>query len=443
MGVFGGYEADRVLHDTYSFCPLGPLLSWLKSTQLWIAEPYMARSTSVMVNPSADAAAILRRVGFATLFFAIPMSALFMRRAVVILAPLAAVLLVIAAFLDGSVKNPGHKLGAVVASPAGLAGAILLFWTALSLIWTPFVSEASERLLNLLAMALMGIAGYLSLPDRMRSANLYILPVGVGLTALVGMTTALRGTYGFDQEGQSFERGMIVLVLLLWPALTWLHSRGRNLEAMVLAIIVALGALFADDALALEGLAAGALIFALTAISPVLGSRLTAAALAGLLLFAPAIPFLLKPLAEIALGAKAPFVASLDTWRTIVLDDPVRLITGHGLETSLRGRAFGLVPPAAPQSLLFEVWYELGLVGAAAGAVLLYRSALGAGGHRPVLGPGIMAAFATAYALGCLGIGTVQIWWFTALVVVVLVFVAVERGQFRTRRPKAVFRPLR
>jgi hypothetical protein len=165
--------------------------------------------------------------------------------------------------------------------------------------------------------------------------------------------------------------------------------------------------------------------------------------MAGLLLFAPVLPFFLKPLAESAFGATAPLVVSLDTWRMVILEDPARLITGHGLETALRGRFYGLVPPSAPYSFLFEVWYELGLVGAIAGAVLLFRSALGAGGHRPILGPGIMAAFATAYALGCLGIGTAQVWWFTALVVLVLVFVTIERGQFRTKRPKAVFRPLR
>ncbi|MCB5175027.1 MULTISPECIES: peptide ABC transporter permease [Microvirga] len=403
----------------------------------------MARSVSPLADPSADAAAILRRLGFATLFFAIPMSALFARRAVVILAPLAVILLVLAAALDGSAKHLGQKLGAVVTSRGGVAGAVLLLWTVLALIWTPFLSEASERLLNIVAMALMALAGYLALPDRMRSANLYILPVGVGLAALTGMTMALRGSGGFNQDGQSFERGMILLVLLLWPAVTWLHSRGRNLEAMVLAIIVALGALFADDTLALQGLAVGALIFAVTAFSPRFGTRLTALAMAGLLLFAPALPFLLKPLAESLLGAKAPLVASLETWRLVVLDDPLRLITGHGLETSLRGRLHGLVPPAAPHGILFEVWYELGLVGAVAGAVLLYRSVLGAGGHRPILGPGIVAAFATAFALGCSGIGTAQVWWFTALVVVVLVFVAIERGQFRTKRPKAILRPIR
>ena len=69
-------------------------------------------------------------------------------------------------------------------------------------------------------------------------------------------------------------------------------------------------------------------------------------------------------------------------------------------------------------------------------------AAMAARGERPVLGPGIMAAFASAFALGCLGVGTAQIWWLTGLLVVVLTFVAIERGQFRTTRPKAVLRPV-
>lgn len=403
----------------------------------------MVRSTSALANPSADAAAVLRRVGFAILFFAIPMSALFARRAVVALAPVAVALLVIAAVLDGGARNVGQRLGAILASPGGVAGSVLVLWIALSLVWTPYLTEASERLLNIAAMAVMGLAGYLALPDRMRSANLYILPVGVGLAALIGTTMALKGTGGSIEEELSLERGMIVLVLMLWPAVTWLHSRGRNLEAIVLALIVALGTLFANDALALQGLAAGGLVFALTALSPAAGSRLTALALAGLLILAPAIPFILKPLAESVLGPKAALVAGFDAWRAVILHDPVRLITGHGLESSLRGRISGLVPPAAPFGILFEVWYELGIVGAASGALMLYRSVLGAGGHRPMLGPGIMAAFATAFALGCLGISTAQVWWFTLLIVVVLIFVTIERGQFRTKRPKAVFRSIR
>jgi hypothetical protein len=126
-----------------------------------------------------------------------------------------------------------------------------------------------------------------------------------------------------------------------------------------------------------------------------------------------------------------------------VVNEPLRLITGHGFETALRGRAVGLVSPQAPITVLFEIWYELGFVGATAGSFALYKAIRSSGQGHPLLVPAIMASFATAFAFACLGIGTAQIWWFTALAVVVLLFVAAERGQFRTTRPKATLRRLR
>jgi hypothetical protein len=69
--------------------------------------------------------------------------------------------------------------------------------------------------------------------------------------------------------------------------------------------------------------------------------------------------------------------------------------------------------------------------------VALYASVRGTRHRHPSLVPGIMASFAAAFTLACLGIGTAQMWWFTALVVLVLIFVAAERGQVRTTRPKA------
>lgn len=400
----------------------------------------MVRPVSQTANPSADAAAVLRRLGFATLFFAVPLAALFTRRALVVMAPLAVILLVLASVLDGSAKHAREKMLALATSRGGIAGLVLLFWAGLSLVWTPFLSEASERLFNIAGMLLMGLGGYLAVPERMRAANLYLLPVGVGLAAVIGILLAIRGGSRFDPEGLSLERGMLMLALLVWPALAWLHSRGRNLEAVALALAVAVAALLTQGGLPLYGLAAGAIVFVLTAASPRIGPRLVGMVMAGLLLLAPLLPFLLKPLAAILFGAKAPVTVSLDIWRQIILNEPLRLLTGHGLETALRGRYFGLVPRDAPSTLLFEIWYELGLVGAVAASLLLYRAVVGIQSHRATVAPGIMAAFACAYALGCLGIGTTQVWWFTALVVLVLIFVAIERGQFRTTRPKAILR---
>jgi hypothetical protein len=401
----------------------------------------MARLSPALADPSSDAAAVLRRLGFWLLFFATPLAALFARRAVVVLAPLAIVLLVLAAALDGGSRLSGARLRQVLVSPGSIAGFLLLFWTILSLVWTPFLPEASERLLNIVGMLLMAAVGYLALPDRMRSANLYILPVGVALTALAAIGLGLRSGPVNDPDGQSLERGLVVLVLFIWPAITWLHSRGRNLEALILAVVVAFASLLAPTPLPLQGLAAGALIFGIAAIAPSAGVVLTASIMAGLLLLAPLVPFILKPLTAGLLGSQAALTAELDIWRSIVVSEPLRLVTGHGLETALRGRFVGLLPANAPSTILFEVWYELGLVGAAAGAVVLFAAVMGGVGERPPLIPGIMATFATAYAFGCLGIGTAQVWWFTALVIVVLIFVAIERGQFRTKRPKAVLRP--
>jgi hypothetical protein len=358
----------------------------------------------------------------------------------VVLAPLAIVLLALAAALDGGSRLSAGRLRQILLSPGGIAGFLMLFWATLSLIWTPFVSEASERLLNIVGMLLMAVVGYLALPDRMRSANLYILPVGIALTGLAAIAMGWRGAPGTDPDGQSLERGLVVLVLFLWPALTWLHSRGRNIEAVILALVVAIASLLAPNALPLQGLAVGALVFALTAIAPSLGPLVTAGLMAGLLLCGPVIPFIMKPLMANLLGPGSTITAGLDVWRTIVLSEPARLITGHGLETALRGRFVGLLAANAPSTFLFEIWYELGLIGAVAGAAVLYASVTGAVGDRPLLIPGIMATFATAYAFGCLGVGTAQAWWFTALIVVVLIFVAIERGQFRTKRPKAVLR---
>lgn len=403
----------------------------------------MVRSALPTANPSADAAALFRRLGFAILLFAIPLAALFIRRALVVMAPLAVALIVLAAFLDGTAKSPWERAVGFVTSRAGLAGLVLVLWAALSLVWTPFLPQASERLLNIVAMGLMAVAGYLALPERMRSANLYLLPVGVGLAALIGIPMLMRDQGHLEPDGLGVERGMVVLVLLLWPAVTWLHSRGRNLEAVALALAVALGAFLTADVLPLIGVTVGAVAFALTAVSPRGGSRFIALLMAILLMAAPALPFLLKPLADAILGSASSAAASLDAWQALILKEPLRLVTGHGLETAWRGRMFGLVPPAAPFSLLFDIWYELGMVGAASGAILLFQAAANAGGSRPILGPGIMASFAAAFALGACGIGTAQVWWFTALVVLVLVFVAVERGQFRTKRPKAILRRLR
>jgi hypothetical protein len=401
----------------------------------------MARAPSPPIDPAADAAALLRRLGFAALMLALPVGGLVARRGAVVLVPVGVVLLVIAAALDGSHRRLRDSLRDAVTSPAGLAGGLLLGWCGLSLFWTPFQGPASERFLSVVATIGVGLAGYLALPDRMRAANLYLLPVGTGLAAAAGVLLSLFGGSGQSgtEDNQSLARGLVVLVLFLWPSMAWLRSRRRDREAIALAVAVAVAAALGPELLPLIGLGVGAAVYALTAYNPPLGVRLTALAMSGLLALGPLVPFIARPIATTLLDRSDPIWITNAVWQRVIARDPIHLITGHGFETALRGRYAGLLPEAAPSTLLFEVWYDLGIVGAFSGAAALYFSATRAGREDPPLVPAFMAAFATTFTFACLGVTIAQMWWFTALVALVLIFVATERGQFRTTRPKASF----
>jgi predicted cobalt transporter CbtA len=49
-----------------------------------------------------------------------------------------------------------------------------------------------------------------------------------------------------------------------------------------------------------------------------------------------------------------------------------------------------------------------------------------------------MAAFASAFTMAAMGVSTTQMWWVTTLIAVGLIFIAIARGQFRTKRPKVL-----
>jgi hypothetical protein len=164
--------------------------------------------------------------------------------------------------------------------------------------------------------------------------------------------------------------------------------------------------------------------------------------MASLILLAPVIPFVVAPFcASPAIGAAAAgFLEPLVAWRDLIIGEPLRLLTGYGLEAALRGRGGNLLPANAPYSVLFEIWFDFGFVGAAAGAVALHGAVKAATRSHPPLTPGALAAFVAAFVMAVMGVATTQMWWVTTLIVVPLIFIAAARGQFRTERPKALLR---
>ena len=389
------------------------------------------------VDPVASSAALLRRVGFMILMIVIPVLALISRRSLVVLMPVALILIIIASLIDGAQRPMGRVNRAFVASPPVLATLVLVIWVFLSLIWTPYLDPALSRAVSILATGALGLAGYYLLPERMRAANLYLIPVGVALAAVLAAVIAFGMRAGMITwiDPATFERGLVVLVMAVWPAVAWLSSRGRDAQALAVAGTVGIVALGGPGSLPMIAFVVGAVVVVLTTGFPRLVMSVLTVAAPVLIVAAPFAPFLVAPFGA---GVPGGMLDGLGVWRQLILDDPMRLVTGHGLEAALRARVTGELSWNAPNSLLFEIWYELGLVGAVSLAIALAGDVRAAGRRHPALVPGGMGAFTSAFTLGLFGVATTQMWWLTALIVIALVFVCVARGQYRTKRPRVL-----
>ncbi len=388
------------------------------------------------LDPTVDAAALFRRIGFATLALALPMAALVSRRAGVVLAPIGVGLLVAAMVIE----NPagfGRSLRQTLTSRAGLLLVGLTGWIILAATWSPFREAATEKAINLGFAVALGVMGAAALPQRMRASNLNLIALGVGGASLLAMALALgelggRKAFADTDGGSALSRGLALVAVMAWPALAWLMSRGRNLAALLLAACVVIVALLRFGQGGATAVIVGAAAFGLITVRPRGGARFIGGVCAGLMAFAPLLPFVLQPVARFVLPAwSGPLAVAAD----VVRAEPLKLITGHGLDSVLRSKLAGFLPADAPTSLLFETWYELGLVGAVAAAICLWFAVNAAARMPGPLAAGGVAAYATAFALTTMGTATLQFWWLVMLSAVAIMFTAIARGQVRTERP--------
>ncbi len=396
------------------------------------------------LDPAADAAALLRRLGFAILMVVLPFASFLSRRSTVVLAPVGVSLLIVSSIIEAPPRGLGRAARSWATYPAGVAGLLLIVWSGLSALWAPDQGEAFDKLFNILQATLLALLGVSLLPERVRASNLYLISIGIAASALLALALlSLRPRAALLGETAVFERGLTGLAVALWPAVAWLESRSRRGVAAALGIATAAAIIAARLWVPLAGFAAGAAIYALALWRPLPGNRAVAWGTAGILLVMPLIAILLSPAATLLLAEGHALRGAVVAWQTLILGDPGSFIVGHGLDTLLPARLDGILPAGAPQGLPFELWFELGAIGAILAAVTLYFVVRGfegltrgpAGSGRLV--PGLLAAVASAFTLSCLGVGAAFPWWVTTLAVTVIAFSAIARGQFRTSRPKA------
>jgi hypothetical protein len=402
----------------------------------------MDRAVSQTNNVAIDAAALLRRFGFAVLVIMAPAAALLTRRGLVILVPIGIALLVLATFLESEGREPLGRARRAIVGPAGGIAAFLAFWAGLSLLWSPFPAEALERLVNLVGVGAVAFVAVAALPQRMRVSNLYLMPLGAGLSALMALWLGLRpgSVPGIEIDAGILDRGLLLLVLVTPAAVSWLASKDRFVSCFLLVAVVTAALIVGEAWAALVALALGAVVFAVATIDTRAGRWTCLVLIPGLVLAAPAMPFVLRPLSKMAFGITHPRVEMVRSWGRIVYDDPARLFTGHGLDTGLRAKLAGLVPNSAPSGILYEVWFELGFLGAVALALLLARAVGAASRLQGGAAAGALMTLTVAFVLAVTGQGAAQAWWLVGLALAAITAVAVDRGQYRTTRPRTTTR---
>jgi hypothetical protein len=384
-------------------------------------------------DPAAEAARLLARLGIMLLFIISQVAPILARQTIYILLPIGAALLLLSASLAPKARRL-EEIAALALKPTTLAALFFVGWTGLSLAWTPFGSGPAERFGKSAAtLALVAVACAL-LPARTKTSNLNLLPIGTAAAAaaLAAMALASDPEEPPDLDSDALQRAGLGLALVIWPALGALALRGRWLSAGAVAAVGAAACALARAPNALPALLVGALVLAASFGKARRVSRVLAPAAAALILLAP----LVAMLAAFTLPERPPAALEpLAIWGRIILNDGPRLLLGHGFGAAVYGVLGHYLYQGTPRSLVFQVWFDLGAIGAIALAAVAARAFIIAGRMRPVLAPFLLAGLATGLTISALGPAGEQLWWLTLAGLDAIAFALVMKGQFRTRRP--------
>lgn len=388
-------------------------------------------------DPAVDAAGFLRRLAFIILMIAAPVTELVSHGLLYVLFPIGAAVLVIAGLLVGGQEAP-RRIMAAFLTWIGMAAIFLAFWAALSIIWMPFPGDAAARLGRTVLTSGIAMLAIISLPERTKISNIYLLPIGVAITAALTLPMVLFGPDWFREGPRPdyilAQRCIMSLAILLWPALGALALRERFIMAAALAVLVAAATLAGFAQIALAALMAAALTYVAAMSNPLRVARIMAIGFAILFLGAPLFAALLYPVLVLP---HLPFAGPIGVFSDLVVHEWPRFITGHGLDMMERAIDIGLLPQNTPRSIIFMLWYELGVVGVA-GFVILLTAVLLAVSRLPLhAAPAFLAVIAAGLAIAVFGAETTQLWWLTLNGVAAIAVALLVKAHPRSKRPPA------
>ncbi len=384
---------------------------------------------------AVDAANLLLRLGLIVGFVVTPVALLVSQRSIFILGPIAGAL-TLSSGLALAPRMRIREIFAFLASPIGIAAIFVSLWASASLLWTPFPAEAAPRLLKIVSTFLCVLPIAAALPARSKAANLYVLPLGAAATAFgaIFLTSGLFGDHDEIAGDETLIRCVEAMLLLLWPAVAAATLRNRASLAASLAIVVVAAAISVRAPAALAATGVAALAYTAAATDRRLAGQWIGRIGAASFVLAPVLPLLFGPL----LGSDPPgALVWLKAWNGTLVADGPRMLTGHGFNFVASGYFHGYLGSESPHSLLFEIWTDLGILGALASATLVYFSYQLAAAQSQKFAPYWFGALTYVTAIGVFGGATLQLWWITALALALVGMALAARGEFQTARPTA------
>lgn len=389
-------------------------------------------------TPASEASTLFMRIAGLLLALGIPWGSIFSKYLIFPFLPTGLFFILLSFILaPASVKEV--RLRDFFQMPLVQVGFFLAGWICLSLLWTPYPLISLEYVFKSLGTFGLAVVALFVLPPRTKRSYLYLFPAGLlGGLVLTGLAFILKpGNFlltSAEFEISLREKSLLIFMMLLWPCLAILSLRERWNLASGLAFIVGGFLLFVWVPFVLLALACGCLVFGFAVTAPQKTSLILGTVTSILVLIAPALLFGIGNVAHYFFPHHA---LGFDIWADIIRHEGIRLLTGHGINTLMPALQREVLLPETPRSFLFEIWYELGLVGAVAVALFFWHMFYHlAHLKNNWLTPFILAALGSGFVISFSGRATFQLWWMSVVVFIIVVFFLVSHGKYHTKRPR-------
>jgi hypothetical protein len=395
------------------------------------------RAYHAPLNPALAVSGLLTRVSLFLLVVIVPVLAMFSRRSVAILVPVATALLILAAALDGELPRAFGRFGRILASWQALALAVLVVWAGATVVWTPRPWDAAARLSDVVLTLMLFGAAIACLKDRTRRSDVNLIPIGTAVAAMALALEFMPGSplgslTGADQGGPESRRAAMLLALLVWPAVASLTAQERSWQAALLVAVTLCALWFVRDLVVIAAFLAGAVVFELGALRPRAGTLAVGGATLAMLVFAPLIGWLMAHYGGFLLPREGDDLVSV--WRDVTFSLPSHLVQGFGFEASgalERGTSGVLL--GSPRNAALQIWLELGLVGVAMAALALLIALAGIEKVDLKARPAALAVCATAAIMMFAGLAAWQNWWISSLGLTAISLAFLSRRSTRER----------